>query len=172
MRTNCTRLHGWGGRKKKGRAFSAYDWDPVIHWLGCFSWVLWIRSRVMSALETSRVSVICATPPLPRSPDHSFQRTLPVSRFHRAKLFWDLGSHPAHMSQQKLRKGLGSFSVASIFSSALLPEVGRKEASRWELPCVRPSWSICPAGLARQRASKKPARLCNVGDSEGHVPTL
>ena len=76
------------------------------------------------------------------------------------------------MPQQKLRKGLGSFSVASIFSPALLPEAGRKEASQWELPSVRLSWRVCPAGLAQQRASKKPARLCNVGASEGHVPTL
>lgn len=74
------------GRKREER-FLLMAGTLLFIGLGVSAEFCGLGGQVMSAQETSWVSVTCATPPLPHSPDHSFQRTLPVSRFHRAKLF-------------------------------------------------------------------------------------
>lgn len=83
----------------------------------------------MSAPETSLVSVICATPPFPRSLCRSFKRTLPVSCFQSKAVLSGLGSQPALTAQQKLRRGLGHFCVSPIFFPGLAPEAGRRQDS-------------------------------------------
>lgn len=126
-RTNCTSLHVWDWGKKKGRrAFSAYDWDPVILRLGYSAEFCGMGGQVMSAPETSLVSVICATPPFPRSPCRSFKRTLPVSCFQSEAVLSGLGSQAALTAQQAEKR-----SGALLCVPHLLPwpcPWGRQEA--------------------------------------------
>lgn len=108
-----------------------------------------LGGQVMSALETTLVSVTCAAPPFPRSPYHSFKRDLPVSCFHRAKLFWLVSwvTTSSHCPADAEKRGLGYSCLGPPSSGlALLPEVERKQDSPWELGFgVWQQWSFHPA---------------------------
>lgn len=73
-------VHEAEGRKREER-FLLMTGVLLFTGLGVSAEFCGLGGRVMSAPETSLVSVICAAPPFPRSPCRSFKRALPVSRF-------------------------------------------------------------------------------------------